>query len=94
MHDVLITLGFLAISAYLTRDFEANPERGSDWSPDRVVVAASGDLAVEYGSYTAMGSGPDAVVEEQGNYATVYRKVDGAWKILSDSSVPAAPPAS
>ena len=84
-------VGPAAIQEFLAGDFERSPERVSSWSPDRVEVAPSGDLAVEYGSYTSA-PGPDAEPDEEGNYSTVYRKVDGAWMIVSDFSVPNALP--
>jgi len=84
-------VGPAAIQAFLAGDFERSPERVSSWSPDRVEVAPSGDLAVEYGSYTSA-PGPDAEPDEEGNYSTVYRKVEGAWMIVSDFSVPNALP--
>jgi uncharacterized protein (TIGR02246 family) len=83
--------GPAAIQEFLAGDFERSPDRVSSWSPDRVEVAPSGDLAVEYGSYTSA-PGPDAEPDEEGNYSTVYRKVDGAWMIVSDFSVPNALP--
>ena len=84
-------VGPVAIQEFLAGDFERSPDRTSSWAPDRVEVAPSGDLAVEYGSYTSA-PGPDAEVDEEGNYSTVYRKVDGAWRIVSDFSVPNALP--
>lgn len=53
-----------------------NPPADQDWRGERFDVAASGDLAVEHGSW---GEGATA-----GRYVTVYRKQDGAWKILTD----------
>lgn len=85
-------VGRAAIQEFLTRDFEASPGRTSNWTIDRVHVAASGDVAVEYGSYTSAGA--DGAIVEEGNYATVYRRDGDAWKILSDSSVPSALPGS
>ena len=83
-------VGRAAVAEFLTGDFAANPGRESNWQAERVAVAASGDLAVEYGSYTS--GGADGVVVEEGNYTTVYRKAAGGWMILSDSSVPNAIP--
>jgi ketosteroid isomerase-like protein len=83
-------VGRAAVAEFLTGDFAANPGRESNWQAERVEVAASGDLAVEYGSYTS--GGADGVVVEEGNYTTVYRKAAGGWVILSDSSVPNAIP--
>lgn len=85
-------VGRTAIQDFLTRDFEASPGRTSNWSPDQVRVAASGDLAVEYGSYSSANA--EGAVVEEGNYATVYRREGETWRILSDSSVPSALPES
>lgn len=52
---------------------------GGSFGPDRIEVAASGDLAVERGAYQSP--------TDEGRYVTVYRKVGGAWKVAADMSV-------
>jgi uncharacterized protein (TIGR02246 family) len=59
-----------------------------------VTVSDAGDLAAERGTYQASFTGPKAKkIEDHGNYVTVWKKVDGQWKVLSDiiaSEVPGA----
>jgi ketosteroid isomerase-like protein len=57
-----------------------------------VVVAASGDLAVERGTYHV--SYTDAKgkhVDDHGNYITTWKKVGGQWKVLHDISASEVP---
>jgi len=65
----------------LANNFESNPDQNPVFGSDRIEVSSSGDLAVEFGTWGP--SGPDA---DYGNYTTVYRKIDGAWKVIADMS--------
>jgi uncharacterized protein (TIGR02246 family) len=78
--------GRAAVREAMARNFSASPVQSLDWSTDRVVVAASGDLAVVYGTYSDENLGLNGTGEDRGNYVTVYRKVDGTWKISTDIS--------
>lgn len=51
------------------------------FTPTIVNVAAGGDMAYEVGSYTVTG-GRNA---GKGKYVAVWRKYDGAWKIVADA---------
>jgi uncharacterized protein (TIGR02246 family) len=77
------TAGPEAIELFMRRQFAENPSGEGSFAPDRVDVAASGDLAVEQGAYQ---SSTDA-----GRYVTVYRKVGGEWKVAADMSLSARP---
>jgi uncharacterized protein (TIGR02246 family) len=77
-------VGPAAIQKWIIQDRKQNPNEVSNWTTDRVEIAASGDLAVEYGSYTDTGSGLSGTETDQGKYVTVYRKVNGIWKVASD----------
>lgn len=71
-----------------------NPTKVSSWATDRVEVSSSGDMAIEYGHYSDSGMGMDGTGSDKGNYVTVFRKINGEWKVISDisaSSKPAAP---
>jgi ketosteroid isomerase-like protein len=64
------------------------------WVADRADVAASGDLAITSGTYTATVAG----ATDKGKYVTVWKKqADGSWKVAEDifnsDAPPAAPPA-
>lgn len=69
------------------------------FSPDRVTVAKSGDLAYTQGSWTMTTVDPATKkpMEDKGSYVTVYRKrAEGKWLAVADintSSVPRAEPA-
>jgi uncharacterized protein (TIGR02246 family) len=71
-----------------TKDFKLN------FAPSSVTVADAGDLAVEHGTYKLSFTGPKGKkIEDHGNYVTVYKKVNGEWKVLADinaSEVPGA----
>jgi len=53
--------------------------------PTHIEVAASGDLAYDYGRFRIVTQGPDGPVEEKGHYITVYKKIDGQWKFAGQS---------
>jgi uncharacterized protein (TIGR02246 family) len=78
--------GIAAIKELFTRDHGQNPKMVTIWITDRIEVSASGDLAVEYGSYTDTGRGLGGNEDDQGKFVTVYRKVNGTWKVFSDIS--------
>ncbi len=62
-----------------TKDFKLTFE------PSTITVADAGDLAAERGTYKLSFTGPKAKkIEDHGNYVTVWKKVDGQWKVLSD----------
>jgi uncharacterized protein (TIGR02246 family) len=62
-----------------TKDFKLTFE------PSTVIVADAGDLAAERGTYKLSFTGPRGKkIEDHGNYVTVWKKVDGQWKVLSD----------
>jgi hypothetical protein len=52
------------------------------WEPEGAMGAASGDLGITWGSFVVDGD-PDTT----GDYVTVWRKVNGAWKIVTDTAV-------
>lgn len=77
-----------------------DPAFALSFEPDAVVVARSGDLAYETGSYEMTATGPNKKPStENGHYVVVWRKqADGAWKValdvpVSDPPAPATPAA-
>lgn len=67
-----------------------------DFASDRIIVAASGELASSRGHYTMTYTDPvtKRPKTETGNYLTVYRKAaDGSWKAIEDFTTPGPPPA-
>jgi len=77
-------VGPVAIEESFVKSSEKNPGLVMDWTTDRVEVAASGDLAVEYGSYKMSLPGPEGLKDDYGKYVTVYRKINGTWKVAAD----------
>ncbi len=59
------------------------------FSADNVVVARSGDMAYETGTYSMTMSGEDGQpAVEKGSYLVVWRKqADGSWKVVADVPV-------
>jgi uncharacterized protein (TIGR02246 family) len=66
-----------------------DPNFGLSFAADRVVVARSGDLAYETGTYTLTMSDPEQKpATQKGHYVVVWQKqVDGAWKVMVDVPV-------
>jgi ketosteroid isomerase-like protein len=79
-------VGPAAIEALVAQRFEENPDQVPAFGSDRIEVAASGDLAVEFGTW-----GPEGPDGDYGKYITVYRKVDGVWKVAGDMSLSTRP---
>ena len=65
----------------------SDPNFALSFATANVVVARSGDLAYETGSYELHVSDPNQQpITEKGNYVVVWRKqADGAWKVAVDA---------
>jgi uncharacterized protein (TIGR02246 family) len=74
-----------AIRADIAENFEEDPDRVVSWATTSVVVAGSGDLAVERGSWTEDPDGAGEAPEERGEYVTTYVKTAEGWKVLVDA---------
>lgn len=73
-----------------------DPALKVDFASDRIIVAASGDLASSRGHYTMTFTDPSTKQPktEIGSYLTVYRKAaDGGWQAVEDFTTPGEPPA-
>lgn len=66
-----------------------DPNFALSFEADEVVVAQSGDLAYEIGTYSMTLTGPDLnPLSQAGNYVVVWRKQsDGAWKVVVDAPI-------
>jgi uncharacterized protein (TIGR02246 family) len=61
--------------------------------PDKIVVASSGDLALDRGTYRLTVGAKGATKADNGKYVVVWRKVAGEWKAAADifnSDLPAS----
>ena len=69
-------------------------------NPTSIVVASSGDVAVEEGTWTMSGPNPDGTtMQDNGKYLVAWSKVNGTWLMQtdiwnSDNPPPGAPAAS
>jgi ketosteroid isomerase-like protein len=61
------------------------------WTPSFADVSISGDLGYSYGVYELRER--TGTVSEKGNYARVWKKVNGAWKLVVDVANPLPPEA-
>ena len=59
------------------------------WKPSFVDVSSSGDLGYSYGIYELKDK--NEAVSERGNYARVWKKVNGTWKLVIDVADPLPP---
>jgi uncharacterized protein (TIGR02246 family) len=60
------------------------------WVPTSIDVV-SPTVANEYGTYTMSFDGPQGKVNDRGNYATVWHKINGQWRIATDATVSSTP---
>ena len=89
-------LGPGAFQEYTTKFQTDNPKANVTWSTDAIRIAESGDLAIQTGEYHLTGLGPKAEREDKGRFVTVWKKVNGEWKVAHDigsTTMPEAPPA-
>lgn len=72
-----------------------DPNFALSFSPDKVVVARSGDLAYETGTYSMTMSDPQQQpATERGRYVVIWQKqADGAWKVVLDVPISDPPEA-
>jgi ketosteroid isomerase-like protein len=80
-------VGPAAMQANAEAEAAAMPNAVIGWTVDVVVVAASGDLAYESGTWTMGNEG----TQDTGKYITVWRKLEGQWKAISDMGVSTMP---
>ncbi len=59
------------------------------WTPAFADVSISGDLGYSYGLYELKDE--HGTVSEKGNYARVWKKVNGTWKLVVDVADPLPP---
>jgi uncharacterized protein (TIGR02246 family) len=66
-----------------------DPNFALSFAADKVVVARSGDIAYEVGTYSMTMSDPDGnPAPEKGSYVVVWQKgTDGQWKVVVDVPV-------
>lgn len=83
--DGTVQRGRAAVEAAKQARWEESPDATIEWATGSVHVAASGDLAYELGVWTTDPDGLDDPDAETGEFLTVWRKVDGQWKVVADA---------
>ncbi len=85
-------VGKEAIRAYVAESFRS-PDFSIGWTTDKVVVAASGDMAYATGTDQVTFRAAKQLVSSKNNGLVVWRKQkDGQWKAAVDIATPSAPP--
>ena len=85
--DGTVVRGRPAVEAATKARWEAMGDTNVEWATGSVVIATSGDLAYEQGSWTLDPGGlanPDA---ETGEFVCIWRKAGGEWKVVVDIAV-------
>jgi uncharacterized protein (TIGR02246 family) len=77
--------GQAEIQAAMEEQIKKAPDALVSWTSEKVRVADSGDLAVEFGSFTLDPDGEGKKPAHQGSFATTWAKVDGQWRVTSDA---------
>jgi len=62
----------------------ATPGFDLTFVPEQIVVSASGDMALDRGTYTLMVAPDGTSMTDTGKYVVVWRKVDDEWKAAAD----------
>lgn len=62
------------------------PGTSVTFSPVTIEVARSGDIAYERGVYAFVSDGPRGRTEDPGKYLTIWKKIDGQWKVIIDTA--------
>jgi len=86
-------VGPAAILAWETKSAKDHPKADITSTTDRIEIAAAGDMAIQTGEgrITALGAkGEDQSVRRQ-RFVTVWRKVNGEWKVAHDIAVNVTP---
>ncbi|MBA3466451.1 MAG: SgcJ/EcaC family oxidoreductase [Gemmatimonadaceae bacterium] len=71
-------------------EFFKMPGLSVNWTPTRIDVT-SPTTATEIGTYRTGFDTPSGRVNDNGNYTTSWRKINGQWKVASDAVVSAVP---
>jgi uncharacterized protein (TIGR02246 family) len=83
--DGEINDGLAEVQAAREEEWASQPDSTVTWTTTAVEVAASGDLAFERGNWTSDPDGAGEAPEVYGEYLTVWKKIDGQWKVLHDA---------
>ena len=62
------------------------PNLKMQWTPERIELT-SPTTATEYGTYSDSFDGPNGVESDAGTYLTLWKKVNGKWRVAYDAPV-------
>jgi ketosteroid isomerase-like protein len=51
---------------------------------DQLLVSASGDMALDRGTYRFKATPPEGAIDDAGKFVVVWKKVGGDWKVAAD----------
>jgi uncharacterized protein (TIGR02246 family) len=85
IYDGKVQKGLAEVQAAREEEWASQPDSTTTWTTTAVEVAASGDLACERGNWVSDPDGAGEAPEEYGEYLTVWKKIDGQWKVLHDA---------
>jgi uncharacterized protein (TIGR02246 family) len=77
-------VGPAAYQAFETKFFADNPKVNGAWTTDAIRLAESGDLAIQTGEFHNTALGPKGDRADKGRFVTVWKKVNGEWKVAHD----------
>jgi uncharacterized protein (TIGR02246 family) len=86
-------VGPAAFQVFTTKFATDNPKASTTWSTDAIRIAESGDLAIQTGEYRLTGLGTKGDGEDKGRFVTVWKKVNGEWKVAHDIGSTTSPDA-
>jgi ketosteroid isomerase-like protein len=90
-------VGPAALQAFDTKFFADHPSFSASWTTRSVHIAASGDLAISIEDVEVHGLGATGDASDKAIGITVWKKVNGQWKIahaMGSSIVPDTAPSS
>ncbi|HEU4747538.1 MAG TPA: DUF4440 domain-containing protein, partial [Gemmatimonadaceae bacterium] len=61
-----------------------------NWTPNRIEVT-SPTTATETGTFNLSFDSPGGRITDRGNYVTLWRKIDGQWRVATDAVVSSTP---
>ncbi len=91
LFDGQIRRGAAEIQAGQEKELAEAPDLQVTWTTTAVTVAASGDLAWETGEVAVDADGAGTKPATSGAFSTVWRKIDGAWRVVGDAGTMSAP---
>ena len=66
--------------------YTGGPLTGATLTTDQVIIPESGEIAIDVGTFTMSGTGPDGTpYQETGKYVTTWKNINGEWKIVVDT---------